>query len=461
MSVDCRRWFSFWLLVSASLFFSAAQLRADYYFGATGSNGVAGSLYLINPNTGAASLIGPLQDGSGNPYGVTGLAFQPSTQNLYGSTANASPINSGHLVKIDPSTGLVTDIGSFGLPSTLADITFEPTTGILYGLQAAGGGDHWLYTVSLSTGVATKVGIGTRPDFGGGGLASNSTGVLFAALDGVSSTYGHPTLRTLNKGNGTDTLVAFLTPTPAGAIDSMDFNSADVLYGFETDRSNPAHTQLITINTITGAVTVIGLSVDNADGLAILKTPADAYLVRYAANLSAGDSSIDLTNAGSVSGSEPVGNICANVYVFAADQQMIACCTCPLTPNHLKSLSVKNDLTSNTLTPGSVNEVTIELLATAAPVGTGTCNAGSLPGGFTAGGTFVAPLVPGLEAWGTTLHGAPGGGYGTTETAFSKAPLSNSELNKLNSYCGFIQSNGSGYGICSSCRTGALGASRQ
>jgi hypothetical protein len=42
-----------------------------------------------------------------------------------------------------------------------------------------------------------------------------------------------------------------------------------------------------------------------------------------------------------------------------------------------------------------------------------------------------------------------------TETEFAKSDLSVSELAKLTTYCGFIQANGSGYGICKSCRQGA------
>lgn len=58
---------------------------------------------------------------------------------------------------------------------------------------------------------------------------------------------------------------------------------------------------------------------------------------------------------------EPESDICANVYVLADDQQLIACCACPLTPNHLQTLSVKNDLVSNTLTPGIPTDVTSAL----------------------------------------------------------------------------------------------------
>src|SRR5690242_6193497 len=84
----------------------------------------------------------------------------------------------------------------------------------------------------------------------------------------------------------------------------------------------------------------------------IVPGPADAYQVRYAANMNIGDSVVNLTNTGTQGGFEPTGNICANVYVWAEDQQLVACCACPLTPNHLKTLSVRNDLISNTLTPG-------------------------------------------------------------------------------------------------------------
>jgi hypothetical protein len=176
--------------------------------------------------------------------------------------------------------------------------------------------------------------------------------------------------------------------------------------------------------------------------------PRDAYQVRYAANLSAGQSVVNLTNAGTVSGVEPAGNICANVYVFAEDQQLIACCACELTPNHLQTLSVQNDLISNTLTPGVPIGVTVGLVATA--------GAGCNPSTVSAGS-----LAPGLRAWGTTLHAAPGGGFFGSETAFSFAELSATELQKMTQLCGFIQANGSGYGICGSCKVGAAGAVKQ
>jgi hypothetical protein len=170
------------------------------------------------------------------------------------------------------------------------------------------------------------------------------------------------------------------------------------------------------------------------------QAPTDAYQVRYAANLNLGDSVVNIVNAGSVDGSSPAGDICVNVYAFNPNEEPVSCCTCPITPNGLKSLSVNGDLNNNPIIPESFNSLVIKLVASA-PVG-GACNAAA-PG----------PLVPGMRAWGTTLHPAPG--YtALTETAFSPATLSAGELGKLTSVCSFIQTFGTGHGICGSCAVG-------
>jgi hypothetical protein len=182
--------------------------------------------------------------------------------------------------------------------------------------------------------------------------------------------------------------------------------------------------------------------------------PSDAFQVRYASNLNIGDSVINITNGGTQGGTEPSGNICVNVYAFDPAEEMVSCCSCNVTPNALNSLSVKTDITANTATPGIPNSVVIKLLATQSSFR--SCNAANpTPGNLSSG---LVSLAKGMVAWGTTLHAVPTSPvtYGVTETQFAQPPLSLSELNRLTSTCGFIQSNGSGFGICNACRLGGL-----
>ena len=164
---------------------------------------------------------------------------------------------------------------------------------------------------------------------------------------------------------------------------------------------------------------------------------------------------------------------------------MVSCCACPVTPNGLASLSARNDLISNTLTPAVPTSIVIKLLSTK-PVA-GVCNPGTVTS---------ATLVPGLLAWGTTIHpqitsvtttvpntssdcqykcNPPSSRYAswcksycspktvttttntyaTTDTPFSPALLSAGELATLGNDCTAIQHLGSGFGICRSCQPGA------
>jgi hypothetical protein len=163
--------------------------------------------------------------------------------------------------------------------------------------------------------------------------------------------------------------------------------------------------------------------------------------VRYFANVgpSPYSGAINVTNTGATGGS-----ICVNVYAFSPDEQEISCCACPITPNGLVSLDVNADLLSNTLTPFVPGSIVVKLVATTPP---SPCNAASL-----------GALTPGMAAWATTVHLPPYAPVpSVTETAFTNATPSTSDLARASALCGFIQSNGSGFGICKSCRSGGLG----
>ena len=200
----------------------------------------------------------------------------------------------------------------------------------------------------------------------------------------------------------------------------------------------------------TFALASIAFAQDSND---ITQNVPDVFQVRYASNLNKGDSVINITNTGS---DEPHDNICVNVYTFDPSEEMVSCCSCLVTPNALVSLSVQGDLISNTLSPSTPTAAVIKLLATRPPDEV-TCNPG------TSLGSAVEVLAPGMRAWGTTLHALPGTPttYGLTESKFLNGGLSLAEATHLVSFCGFIQANGSGFGICKSCRAGGLGGSKQ
>lgn len=163
--------------------------------------------------------------------------------------------------------------------------------------------------------------------------------------------------------------------------------------------------------------------------------PADTYKVDYFSNANtagAPDATVRLTNPGTAG-----GNICASIYVFDAQQEMSECCSCLLTPDGLRTLSVNGDLTSNPLTGVTLNTGVIKLVSTAT-VG-GTC---PLP-------TSITP-TPAIRGFVTHIEN---NGFAVTETAASDATLSSAEVNRLNAQCRAINLDGSGKGICS-CGTG-------
>jgi len=213
-------------------------------------------------------------------------------------------------------------------------------------------------------------------------------------------------------------------------------------------------------------------------------TSDSPFQVNYAANLQIGESWINVINTGANGaatlgpGFGPVGNICVNVYAFTPDEQLVSCCSCLVTPNGLVHFGAYASLT-NTLTPGAgylpgfnavngTGGLVIKLVSTIAG---GTALAGASTNCTNSAASLLAPttaLATGMLAWRTTVHnapptgvpGAPGVGYGVTETAFRPATLSGGEMASISGRCASIIGNGSGFGICRGCTAGALGSSR-
>jgi len=241
----------------------AAPAFGDRLFAADGASGSSSTLYILNPATGAIdTTVGPIG------FSITGLAFDPTTQVLYGSTGNnsASPRN---LVRIDTTTGAGTLIGPFNTNTPMADLAFAPS-GILFGWSGFQG-TRGLYTIDVTTGAATFVGTNTgRGSYlDGNGLASDAAGNLFG---GASDDAGSAALFSVNSTTAVSTFIANLTPFPGdpdASVSALAFDHAGTLFGIFLNIEAGA-SFLVSIDTTTGAMTNRGQSVDALDAIAFL-----------------------------------------------------------------------------------------------------------------------------------------------------------------------------------------------
>ena len=153
-----------------------APALGETLYGVDGAEGnSAANLYILDPANGSVlSTVGPIG------FPITGLAFDRRTNTLYGSVGG-NGANPRSLVTIDRTTGAGTLVGSLGVNTPMADITFSPS-GTLFGWSGFTG-TRGLYTVDPATGAATFVGPNTgRGSFvDGNGLASDAAGDLFGA----------------------------------------------------------------------------------------------------------------------------------------------------------------------------------------------------------------------------------------------------------------------------------------
>jgi len=166
---------------------------------------------------------------------------------------------------------------------------------------------------------------------------------------------------------------------------------------------------------------------------------SDVYWVNYYSNRAhtpgALDQTVRIINPGEQGSplSAKHGNVCADIYVFDSNQEMIECCACKLSANGLLTLSVNNDLTSNPLqgfpppTDGVIKIVSDNQA---------NCDA-----------TSPVP-VPDIRAWATHLQFPGGIALVTTEDEFLNAPLQQDELSFLGQACSFVLFLGSGKGSC-------------
>jgi len=202
----------------------------------------------------------------------------------------------------------------------------------------------------------------------------------------------------------------------------------------------------------------------------------DAYYLAYYGNANMGlpEADLNIVNPGSTGGysaSQNVdgidGDLCANIYVYKADQELVACCSCYLSPNGLRTLTVDGDLTSNPLQNTAVvpkPHAGLIKIVSSDTFSDGTCTQAKTNA---AGTTTTIPMAAtsfypegSLRSWITHIRPTAATLFTLTEVEFRHADLGHeqygpetrddggTELYKLQHSCSNIALNGSGYGLC-------------
>ena len=223
-----------------------------------------GSLYTINPNTGQGQLVG-------GPFGfdgVTAMVFLNDGR-LIATASDDGQDRRSILIEINPLTGqgaLIGQIGDESVPGEcgrVPGLTYDRATDTLYGIGGnCSGITKPLLEINPNTAQATVIGPGVGINGPGNGLAINKQGVIFLTL----SPPALEVLVTINPFTGIATEVAQFDGTPK--INSLDFHPVTgVLFGADIN-NNTDEFELVTINTVNAAITVIGDLPPCIDGLA-------------------------------------------------------------------------------------------------------------------------------------------------------------------------------------------------
>ncbi len=133
------------LVIDDELSFPGLEFMNGSYYATDIVNGSRYAFGRIDPVTGVVTILNSDQDGSD----WRGLARNEAARLLYTVDSNGSILKS-----IDPATGATTMIGATGVPDLGSGLAYDSVNGILYALAFNGN----LYTINVSTGVATPFG---------------------------------------------------------------------------------------------------------------------------------------------------------------------------------------------------------------------------------------------------------------------------------------------------------------
>ncbi len=219
-----------------------------FLYAALGGSDVTSDLYIATPSVGDMNSIGPIG------FALTGLALDPTTDILYGSTSANSANNPRSIITIDRDTGEGTLVGATGLSQPVGDISFD-AAGNMYGWRA--GTNSRLVSINKATGVATVIGSTTT--------SGGAVEFVGADLYWFSQNLGDFE-STVNLGTGALTPVVVMSGDAPGTSGSAYNSETLVMYlcGFG---------HFYSIDLVTGVVTFLSSTGLNLDAIAWAPLP--------------------------------------------------------------------------------------------------------------------------------------------------------------------------------------------
>jgi DNA-binding beta-propeller fold protein YncE len=236
-----------------------------------GESFIAGNLYVVDPTTAVATLVGAIKVGD-EPVGILALATHPKTGVVYGINAGLSPKIGRSLLEIDLDNATARVVARLATRGT--DIGFAPD-GTLY-MWAAD--LRRLVRVDLETGDTTAIGE-TLEVAAGGAIAITPDGTeAIVAVNGATGRIYRIDVRS-----------GFVTPGPElsnapydASIENLTYSPSGELYAVNSDGGTPAKAALVSVDAHIGFVSKIGLLPDDVRGLIFATERPSAFVSREA-----------------------------------------------------------------------------------------------------------------------------------------------------------------------------------
>lgn len=250
------------LLALAAILFSTAGMARETLYATSlrsqiGGRGLlAGNLYVVDPATVSARLVGPIKVDD-TPIGVVALAAHPQTGVVYGITASVSSQIPRALVEIDLDNARARVVAK--LPMRGSDIGFDPQGALFMWAPE----QLQLVKIDIATAEARPIGDALAGTAGGALVVSQDGREALLAVDGAQGRLLRIDLATGQAMEGPR-----LRGAPYDAsIDNLTLAPSGMVYGVNSDGGTPAKAALVTVDLKTGRVAKIGPLPDDVHGL--------------------------------------------------------------------------------------------------------------------------------------------------------------------------------------------------